>query len=46
MLVKAAAAVLAEDSTAVTPVEPSKLTVPAALKFALTVSMPTIEAAA
>jgi hypothetical protein len=46
MLVKVAAAVLAEDSTVVTPVVPNKPTVPAALKFALTVSIPTIEAAA
>ena len=45
MLLNAAAAVLAEDSTVVTSVALSKLTVPAALKFALTVSMPFIEAA-
>jgi len=45
MLLNAAAAVLAEDSTVVTPVELIKLTVPAALKFALTVSMFAIEAA-
>jgi hypothetical protein len=46
ILLKAAAAELDEDSTVVTPVEPNKLTVPAALKFALTVSMFAIEAAA
>jgi hypothetical protein len=47
MLLKAAGCELAEDSTVVTPVEPNKLTVPpVALKFALTVSTPIMEAAA